>query len=44
MFSPRLAIFGSYKAEFRPISAETLTFDQPFQLGQEVSLVDSIYA
>ena len=39
--SPHLALFGSYKAWFKPIEAENLTYGKTVQLRLETSLFSS---
>ena len=41
MFLPILALFGSYKAWFKPIEAENLTYGKTVQLRLETSLFSS---
>ena len=40
-FLPVLALFCSYKAQFRPIGDESLTFGQTFKLRLEIRLINS---
>ena len=44
MFLIVWAIFSSYKAWFKPIGSESLSFDQNFQLRLEIILISNNYA